>query len=86
MNEAPHYCDASCVSMETAGLIQNRRYHIEDDFATAARPSRLERPGIEPGAARCIRPAVDTIDAPQRLSIPRPSVNDKSARPFEKAM
>ncbi|MGA9943633.1 MAG: hypothetical protein WBE79_13090 [Candidatus Cybelea sp.] len=27
---------------------------------------RLERPGIEPGTAGLVRPAVDTIDTPQR--------------------
>jgi hypothetical protein len=41
------------------------------------RPSRLERPGIEPGAERCIRPSVDTIEAPQRLSITLRSVGGK---------
>jgi hypothetical protein len=39
--------------------------------------SRLERPGIGPGAARGIIPAVDTIDVPQPLSIPRQGVDDK---------
>lgn len=34
MNEAPHYCDASCVSMWIDGLILCQRYHICDGFAT----------------------------------------------------
>ena len=32
---------------------------------------RLERPGIEPGAARWVKPAVDTIDTPQLRTITR---------------
>jgi hypothetical protein len=39
-------------------------------------PFRLERPGIELGAERCIEPSVDTIEAPQPLSIPRLDVDD----------
>lgn len=46
-------------------------------------PSRLERPGIEPGAARSIRPAVDAIEAPQPISIPRPRVHDKCPQEFD---
>lgn len=48
----------------TAGLtnasISPRRY------LRNGRAVRLERPGIEPGTAGLVRPAVDTIDTPQR--------------------
>jgi len=43
-------------------------------------PSRLERPGIEPGPAWGIIPAVDTIEAPQLRTIPRLAVGVKSVR------
>ena len=49
-------------------------------FATVW-PSRLERPGIEPGAARGIIPAVDTIEAPQRPFNPRARLLLESAIP-----
>lgn len=38
---------------------------------------RLERPGIEPRAERCIRSSVDTIEAPQLFSIPQFDSPDK---------
>ncbi len=56
--------------MWTEGLIRNRRYHIFDGFARDE-PSRLERPGIEPGAERCIKPSAGTIEAPQQGTITR---------------
>lgn len=39
---------------------------------------RLERPGIEPGTARLVRFAVDTIDTPQRLPIASSSLAGKT--------
>ena len=70
-NEAPHCCDASRVSMCAAGLIRTDDNTSVTGFATTIQLPRLERPGIEPGAAWCIKPAVDTIDTPQRLTFTR---------------
>jgi hypothetical protein len=69
--EAPHFCDASCVSMCFGGLIP---YPEPSTFATQSQrrvaASRLERPGIKPGAGRGIRPPVDFIETPQRIFFP----------------
>src|SRR5579872_6465223 len=64
-NEAPHYCGASRVSMCLIGLTRTDR-SISATTSQQFRLSRLERPGIEPGVVRCVRPTVDTIEAPQR--------------------
>lgn len=39
---------------------------------------RLERPGIEPGAARLVGSAVDAIDTPQRLPTASSRVGGKT--------
>src|SRR5579863_6902347 len=59
-------------------LTRCRRYHIYYGFATAVRKSRLERPGIGPGAERCVRSSVDTIEAPQPVSFTRLEPRGKS--------
>ncbi|HEY6325409.1 MAG TPA: hypothetical protein VIW73_02690, partial [Candidatus Cybelea sp.] len=51
------------------------------DFATVLAPLRLERPGIEPGAERCISPSVDAIEAPQPLPITRLCALEKAREP-----
>jgi hypothetical protein len=68
INKAPHYCGASRIVGVIAGLTRATAYHLGDVFATD-RAVRLERPGIEPGAAGLVKPAVDTIDAPQLRTI-----------------
>ena len=47
----------------SAGLIQSQS---STPKTASQRLLRLERPGIKPGAAWGIKPAVDTIEAPQR--------------------
>ena len=47
-----------------AGLIHTQP--ITPERIKQWRPLLLERPGIEPGAKRCISPSVDAIETPQR--------------------
>lgn len=49
-NKAPHCCGALRISDVIASLTRTQDITTVDPFATGL-PLRLERPGIEPGAA-----------------------------------
>lgn len=80
INEAPHYYGASCVSMCRRTDTLPNVPHLKR-LRNGLVPFRLERPGIEPGAERCISPSVDTIEAPQPFSIPRQRFPTKRETP-----